>query len=137
MTGRRIVAMTRKLALLAAAVVALALVSCAGVVYTRGWTYQSASLTDTLRLSRGEFRLERESSEGPAVFSGTLAEKGDTWTFVIDSWKPTNAAVRRLDPPITYIYRVKKFQDAISFLSMDVRGSSTLVFIQPGDFQAR
>jgi hypothetical protein len=129
--------MTRKLALLAAAVAALALVSCAGTIYSRTWTWESTSLTDTLRLTRGAFRLERESSEGLAVFSGTLTEKGENWTFVIDSWKPTNAAQRRLDPPITYIYRVKRFQDAISFLSMDVVGSSTLVFIRPGDFSAR
>ena len=129
--------MKRKTALLGVVIAILALASCAGTVYTRTWTWQSTSLTDTLSFSGGEFRLERESSEGTAVFSGKLTEKGDTWTFVIDSWKPTNAALRRLDPPITYVYRVKRFQDAISFLSMDVRGSSTIVFIQPGDFSAR
>jgi hypothetical protein len=121
----------------AAAVVLLALASCAGPVYTRAWSWQSIDLTDTLSFSRGEFRLQRESSDGTAVFSGKLTEKGDAWTFVIETWKPTNAAARRLDPPITYVYRVKRFQDAISFLSMDVRGSSTIVFIQPGDFTAR
>jgi hypothetical protein len=127
----------RRYLLLAAAAALLVLASCAGPVYTRAWTWQSMDLTDTLSLSRGEFRLQRESSDGTAVFTGTLAEKGDTWTFVIETWKPTNAASRRLDPPITYVYRVKRFQEAISFLSMDVRGSSTLVFIQPGDFTAR
>ena len=129
--------MKRKTALLGVVIAILALASCAGTVYTRTWTWQSTSLTDTLSFSGGEFRLERESSEGTAVFSGKLTEKGDAWTFVIESWKPTNAALRRLDPPITYVYRVKRFQDAISFLSMDVRGSSTIVFIQPGDFSAR
>jgi hypothetical protein len=123
------------LAVLAAAVLLLG--SCAGTVYTRAWTWQSTDLTDTLSFSRGDFRLQRESSDGTAVFTGALAEKGDTWTFVIESWKPTNAAQRRLDPPITNVYKVKRFRDAISFLSMDVRGSSTIVFIQPGDFTAR
>ena len=129
--------MKRKTALLGVVVAILALASCAGTVYTRTWTWQSTNLTDTLSFSGGEFRLERESSEGTAVFSGKLTEKGDAWTFVIEAWKPTNAALRRLDPPITYVYRVKRFQDAISFLSVDVRGSSTIVFIQPGDFSAR
>ncbi len=129
--------MTKKLLLPAAALTLLVLASCAGSVYTRSWTYESTTLTDILRISGGDFRLERESPEGTAVFTGKLAEKGDAWTFVIDSWKPTNAAIRRLDPPITYIYRVKKFQGAVSFLSMDISGSSTLVFIRPGDFEAR
>ncbi len=121
----------------AAVAAAVVLASCAGPVYTRAWTWQSMDLQDTLSFSRGEFRLQRESSDGTAVFSGKLTEKGDTWTFVIETWKPTNAAPRRLDPPITYVYRVKRFQNAISFLSMEVKGSSTVVFIQPGDFTAR
>lgn len=129
--------MAKKLALPAAALILLVLASCAGSVYTRSWTYESTTLTDTLRISGGDFRLERESPEGTAVFTGKLTEKGDRWTFVIDSWKPINAAIRRLDPPITYIYGVKKFQGAVSFLSMDISGSSTLVFIRPGDFEAR
>jgi hypothetical protein len=134
---RRDAEMAKKLALPAAALILLVLASCAGSVYTRSWTYESTTLTDTLRISGGDFRLERESPEGTAVFTGKLTEKGDRWTFVIDSWKPINAAIRRLDPPITYIYGVKKFQGAVSFLSMDISGSSTLVFIRPGDFEAR
>ncbi|MCX7038333.1 MAG: hypothetical protein NT005_04275 [Spirochaetes bacterium] len=129
--------MAKKLALPAAALIFLVLTSCAGSVYTRSWTYESATLTDTLRISGGDFRLERESADGTAVFTGKLTEKGEQWTFVIDSWKPINATIRRLDPPITYIYRVKKFQGAVSFLSMEISGSSTLVFIRPGDFEAR
>lgn len=129
--------MAKKLALPAAALILLVLASCAGSVYTRSWTYESTTLTDTLRISGGDFRLERESPQGTAVFTGKLTEKGDRWTFVIDSWKPINAAIRRLDPPITYIYGVKRFQGAVSFLSMDISGSSTLVFIRPGDFEAR
>jgi hypothetical protein len=129
--------MRKTLALPGAALLLLVLTSCAGTVYTRSWTYESTTLTDTLRISGGEFRLERESTEGTAVFTGKLTERDDRWTFVIDSWKPINAAVRRLDPPITYIYRVKKFHGAVSFLSMDIAGSSTLVFIRPGDFEAR
>ncbi len=129
--------MKRNVLLTAVAATVLLLASCAGTVYTRAWSWQSTDLTDTLSFSRGAFRLQRESSDGTAVFSGVLTEKGDTWTFVIESWKPTNAALRRLDPPITYVYKVKRFRDAISFLSMDVRGSSTIVFIQPGDFTAR
>jgi hypothetical protein len=129
--------MAKRLALPAAALIFLVLTSCAGSVYTRSWTYESATLTDTLRISGGDFRLERESADGTAVFTGKLTEKGEQWTFVIDSWKPINATIRRLDPPITYIYRVKKFQGAVSFLSMEISGSSTLVFIRPGDFEAR
>jgi hypothetical protein len=134
---RRNAKMAKKLVLPAAALILLVLASCAGSVYTRSWTYESTTLTDTLRISGGDFRLERESPDGTAVFTGKLTEKGDKWIFVIDSWKPTNAAIRRLDPPITYIYGVKKFQGAVSFLSMDISGSSTLVFIRPGDFEAR
>jgi hypothetical protein len=129
--------MKRNIILASIGAALLLLASCAGTVYTRAWTWQSTDLTDSLSFSRGEFRLQRESSDGTAVFAGKLTEKGDTWTFLVETWKPTNAAQRRLDPPITYVYRVKRFQGAISFLSMEVRGSSTIVFIQPGDFTAR
>jgi hypothetical protein len=137
LTQRRDDEMKKRLALPMVTLLLLVLASCAGSVYSHSWTYESTTLTDTLRISGGDFRLERQSADGTAVFTGKLTEKGDRWTFVIDSWKPINASVRRLDPPITYIYRVKKFQGAVSFLSMDVAGSSTLVFIRPGDFEAR
>jgi hypothetical protein len=129
--------MLRKWMFAAAAAAVLLMAGCAGSEYTRAWTWDSTSLTDTLRLSRGQFRLERASAEGLAVFTGTVSEKDDQWTFVVEAWKPTNAALQRLDPPARYVYRVKRFQGALSFMSMEVVGTSTIVFIRPGDFTAR
>jgi hypothetical protein len=117
---------------------ALALVSCAGTQYSRGWAVNGEKLTDILRVTDDSFRLERRSREGTSVFEGTLRDGGDRWLFEIASWKPVNAALRRFDPPIRYMYRVKKTNAGVSFLELvEVEGASHFAFIQEGDFELR
>ena len=126
----------RKIPTFALTVFALALASCAGPVYVRSWVYENTELKDSLVFSGDSFRLERASPDGTTVFSGSWAEKGGEWVFRIDSWKPYNGAERRFDPPLTYLYKGKKFGNGIAFYSYRLEGSSPLnIFIRaPSDF---
>jgi hypothetical protein len=124
----------------ASAVLTLAFVlaSCAGTQYLRNWAVNGEKLKDTLRVSEGNFRLERLGSEGTSIFEGKLDDGGDRWMFEIEAWKPANASVNRFDPPIKYLYRVKKHHEGVSFLELiEVRGVSTFQFIQKGEFVLR
>ena len=117
----------------------LVLASCAGSVYVRNWVYENTELKDTLVLSGESFRLERASPDGTSVFSGSWAEQNGEWVFKVESWKPYNAAERRFDPPITYFYKGKKFENGIAFYSFRLEGSSPLnLFIRtPSDFHSQ
>ncbi len=123
----------------AALAVVLVLASCAGTQrYIRDWAVNEENLKDTLRVSEGDFRLERLGREGTSVFEGRLEDGGELWRFEIQAWKPANAARKRLDPPIRYLYRVKKHGNRVSFLKLiEVKGTSTFQFIQEGDFELR
>jgi hypothetical protein len=113
------------------------LCSCA-TVYKRAYSVNSASLTDSLTISGDSFTLQRTSQDGTAEFQGKFEDHGDQWVFNIESWKPANAAIKRFNPAVRYIYQVKKFGDAVSFMRLvDVVGTSTFQFIQPGDYQLR
>jgi hypothetical protein len=127
--------MRRPLALLAAAAAVVLLVSCAGITYTRAWTYNNAALTDTLIVTDDSFRLERASASGTTVFAGDLKQGDERWTFDIVRWEPYNATAQTFDPPVRYVYRVRKSRGTLSFLALeDVKGWSPMQFIQPGDF---
>jgi hypothetical protein len=116
----------------------LGLGSCAGTVYTRRWSVNNADLTDTLTISGDTFVLERLGSGGTSSFEGTFQDNGNQWVFDIQVWRPANAAAKRFDPPIRYLYKVKKFQDGVSFLELsDVIGTSNFQFIQAGDYRLR
>jgi hypothetical protein len=106
----------------AAALVALlaALASCAGTRYARAWISNGADIEDTLFIAGGSFRLERVSPEGVSVFSGTLQVDAGEWTFTIQSWQPTGADVRQLQPPVVYRYRGHSFENGIAFFSSQV-----------------
>jgi len=123
------------MALFAAAAAAVLLSSCAGITYTREWTYNNAPLTDTLTVTEDTFRLERSSASGVTVFEGELSQGDERWTFDISRWKPYNAAAQTFDPPVRYLYRVRKTGKTLTFLEPpEVRGWSPMQFIQPGDF---
>jgi len=127
----------RPLSLLAAvaAAAAMLLASCAGIIYTRSWTYNSTPLTDRLTVTEETFRLERSSSAGVAVFEGDLKQGDERWTFDLMRWKPYNAAAQTFNPPVRYVYRVRESRGVLSFTALeDVRGWSPMQFIQPGDF---
>ena len=127
--------MRRLLPVLAAAAAAMLLASCAGIAYTRSWTWNSTPLPDTLTVTDETFRLERSSSAGVAVFEGELKQGDERWTFDVVRWKPYNAAAQTFDPPVRYVYRVRKSRGVLSFTALeDVRGWSPMQFIQPGDF---
>jgi len=127
--------MRRPLSLFAATAAAMLLASCAGIAYTRSWTWNATPLTDTLSVTDESFRLERSSSAGVAVFEGDLKQGDDRWTFDVVRWKPYNAAAQTFDPPVRYVYRVRKSRGILSFTELeDVRGWSPMQFIQPGDF---
>jgi hypothetical protein len=118
--------------------VAFGLISCAGTVYARRWTVNNADLTDTLSISGDVFTLQRTGSGGTTVWEGGFKDNGDQWIFDIRVWRPPNASERRMDPPVRYLYRVKKFQNGVSFQELiDVVGLSNFQFIQTGDFQIR
>ena len=113
-----------------------ACVSCAGTVYSRAWVINSQNLTDKLTISGDSFRLERTGQSGTSTFEGAFEDKGDQWVFDVTRWTPANATAQNFDPPVRYIYQVKKFENGVSFLSLsDVVGTSTFQFIQRGDFQ--
>ncbi len=119
---------------------AFVLASCAGTQtqYTRNWAVNDEKLKDTLRVSERSFRLERLGPEGTSVFEGKLDDGGDRWRFEIEAWKPANAAVKRFDPPVKYLYRVKRHRDGVTFLELiEVKGVSTFQFIQKGEFELR
>jgi hypothetical protein len=119
-----------------AAAAALLLASCAGITYTKAWTYNSEPLTDRLSVTDETFRLERSSKAGLAVFVGALRQGDERWTFDVVRWEPYNAAAQTFDPPVRYVYRVRKSRGVLSFLALeDVRGWSPMQFIQPGDFR--
>ena len=127
--------MRRVMPLLAAAAAAMLLASCAGIAYTRSWTWNSTPLNDTLTVTEESFRLERASSAGVAVFEGALKQGDERWTFDVVRWKPYNGAAQAFDPPVRYVYRVRKSRGVLSFTALeDVRGWSPMQFIQPGDF---
>jgi hypothetical protein len=110
--------------------------SCAGITYTRTWTYNNDPLTDRLTVTDETFHLERSSSAGTAMFEGDLKQGEDHWTFDVVRWEPYNAAAQTFDPPVRYVYRVRKSRGVLSFLALeDVRGWSPMQFIQPGDFK--
>jgi hypothetical protein len=121
-----------------AVILACILLSCAGTVYSRNWVVNSVNLTDTLTISGDTFKLERLGQAGTSIFEGKYEEKGDQWAFGVTSWKPANAAAQKFDPPVRYIYRVKKFQNGVSFLVLvELQGTSPFQFIQKGDFELR
>jgi hypothetical protein len=128
----------RKYALaLAACALALALASCA-TVYSRAWKVNTQDLTDSLTVSGDSFKLSRTGQGGTSVFEGKLEDHGEQWIFLIASWKPANATAKHFDPPVRYIYKVKKFENGVSFLTLvDVVGTSTFQFIQKGDYSLR
>jgi len=133
--GRKEDSMKRPFTLLAAAAAALVLASCAGITYTRSWTYNNAPLTDTLTVTDETFRLERSSASGVAVFEGGLRQGDERWTFDVARWEPYNAAAQTFDPPVRYVYRVRKSRGTLTFVALeDVKGWSPMQFIQPGDF---
>jgi hypothetical protein len=122
---------------LAFAFIVLILGSCA-TVYTRAYSVNAVSLNDSLTISGDSFTLQRISQDGTAEFKGKFEDRGDQWIFNIESWKPANANIKRFSPAVRYIYQVKKFGDAVSFLKLvDVVGTSMFQFIQPGDYQLR
>jgi hypothetical protein len=127
--------MRRTFAQLAALTATILLASCAGITYSRAWTYNNAPLTDTLTVTEDTFRLERSSTSGVAVFEGELKQGDERWTFDVTRWKPYNAAAQTFDPPVRYIFRIRKSRATLSFVALeDVRGWSPMQFIQPGDF---
>jgi hypothetical protein len=110
--------------------------SCAGTVYTRAWAVNNADLTDSLTINGDSFTLLRTSGGGTTEFRGTFEDHGAQWVFNIESWKPANAAIKRFNPPVRYIYQVNKFADGVSFMKLvNVIGTSSFQFIQEGDFQ--
>jgi hypothetical protein len=127
--------MKRPIALLVAAAAAALLASCAGITYTRTWTYNNAPLTDTLTVTEDTFRLERSSASGVTVFEGGLKQASERWTFDVARWEPYNASAQTFDPPVRYIYRIRTSGGTLTFLALeDVRGWSPMQFSQPGDF---
>ena len=128
--------MRRSMRLFAVAAAAQLLASCAGITYTKAWTYNNDPLTDRLTVTDETFRLERSSSAGVAVFVGDLKQGDERWTFDVTRWEPYNAAAQTFNPPVRYVYRVRKSRGVLSFLALeDVRGWSPMQFIQPGDFR--
>jgi len=129
----------RKATIVAAAlIVILGLGSCAGPVFSRNWSVNNDALTDTLTLSGDNFVLERVSAAGTSSWEGAFKDNGDQWIFDITVWRPANASAKTFDPPIRYLYQVKRFQNGVSFLKLsDVVGHSNFQFIQAGDYSLR
>jgi hypothetical protein len=117
-----------------ACALALLLSSCA-TVYQRSWSYESANILDSLTLSGDSFQMVRSSS-GEQTFSGRFIDQGEKWVFEVAQYRGVNGAVKSFQPPVRYIYSVKKFPNGVSFLAIDkVEGGSIGVnFIQKGDF---
>jgi hypothetical protein len=121
------------LALAAAAVVLLA--SCMSVTYTRTWTSSGDTYLDRLTVVNEAFRLERLSAGGLSIFEGLVRQNEERWVFDVVRWKPHHAAARKFDPAVRYVYRVRRFHRAVSFLALErVEGWPPMSFIQPGDF---
>jgi hypothetical protein len=128
----------RKIAAAGIITLILTLGSCAGITYSRNWAVNNADLTDTLTISDEKFVLERIGSGGVSAWEGVFKENGDTWVFEIKVWRPSNASAKSFDPPIRYIYQMKKFQNGVSFLQLvEVVGHSNFQFIQAGDYQLK
>lgn len=122
-----------RIALAAAASVLIA--SCASVTYTRTWTYANEAMMDRLIIVHETFRLERASSAGVSVFEGFVLQDEERWVFDVVRWKPRHAAVRMLDPAVRYVYWIRRFRGAVSFLALErTEGVPRIVFIQPGDY---
>jgi hypothetical protein len=113
---------------------ALMLASCA-TVYQRSWTYESSSILDSLTVSGDSFTMVR-NSDGAQTFSGKFSDQGDKWVFEVTQYRGVNGVVKSFQPPVRYLYSVKKFEGGVSFLAIDkVEGGSLGVnFIQKGDF---
>ncbi len=129
--------MRRAAILFAAAAAALSISSCASITYARTWAVNNADLSDTLTVSGDTFVLER-SGNGISSWDGAFKENGDRWIFDIKAWRPANASAKTYDPPIRYVYSVKKFKNGVTFLKLEeVVGHSNFQFIQEGDYQLR
>jgi hypothetical protein len=120
-------------------IVVAGLCSCLGTYYVRTWSFEGVDCTDTLYLSGDTFRLERDSSNGTASFSGRIRVKGEEWRFEIDTWQPADALPVQFDPPVVYVYRGRSFENGLAFYSYRVIGRSPLpLFIRaPSDFDIR
>jgi hypothetical protein len=132
-TGKEAFLRRRKIALTAAAAVLIA--SCASVTYTRTWTSGNEATFDRLTVINDAFRLERFSAAGASIFEGHVSQDEQRWVFDVVRWKPNDAAIRTFDPVMRYVYRVRRFHSAVSFLALErVEGWPPMTFIQPGDF---
>ncbi len=122
----------------AAALVLVMLSSCVSAVYVREWELDGRSVSDRLTITGDHFRLERAGQGGVSEFEGAFTDDGEEWVLEVTAWKPPGRTVRWLDPPARFVYRVKVFQNGVSFLSvLDVQGSPTFSFIPRGDFENR
>ncbi len=136
--------MGRKISyLLMFSVLFLFLVSCATTVYQRTLIFKGTEATlkikETLSIKDDKFIFVKQSARGKAIFEGNFKKNGTRWEFAIRHFKPVNAVDRYFDPPIVYIYRVKKIPGGgVEFVSFDVRGArSPLQFIMRGRFFLR
>ncbi len=116
------------------------LVSCATARYQRTLIFKGTNATlrirETLSVKSDKFVFVKQSINGKALFEGTIKRDGNRWEFHIKHFKPTNATDRYFDPPIVYVYRVKRIPGGgIEFSSPDVKGPrSPLQFIMRGRF---
>ncbi len=125
----------RRLRTVLAAAAVLLLARCASVTYSRTWTSGSGGQIDRLTVTDQAFRLERISDAGVSIFEGIVHQDEEQWVFDVVRWKPAHAAARKYDPPVRYVYRVRRFHGAVSFLALvRVEGWPPMTFIQPGDF---
>ncbi len=120
----------------------LIIVSCAAKVYSRVLVFKSENtklrIKETLTLNNDKFRFVKETVKGKAVFEGTFREKKNQWIFEIKHFKPVNAAARFFNPPIIYVYAVRKYAGGVIFNSPKVKGPrSPLQFIMRGSFSAK
>jgi hypothetical protein len=125
----------RKTFSIAIACMAVLLLASCATVYQRSWTYESSTVQDSLTLSGDSFQLVRTSA-GEQTFSGKFSDQGEKWVFDVTMYRATNGAVKSFEPPVRYVYSVKKFPQGVSFLAIDkVEGGSVGAnFIQKGDF---
>ena len=113
--------------------------SCATHVYSRVIIYKKADgdlrIRETLTIGDDNFRFVKQTVRGKAIFKGHFKEENNTWTFEISSFKPLNAPERFFNPPIIYVYSVKKNAGKVLLSSPRVKGvRSPLQFIMRGSF---
>ncbi|MCD6122332.1 MAG: hypothetical protein J7K04_10895 [Spirochaetales bacterium] len=113
--------------------------SCATHVYSREIVYKKASgdlkIKETLVINEDNFKFVKQTVKGEAVFTGHFKDQKNRWVFEISSFKPVNAQERYFNPPIIYIYSVKKNPRGVYLSSPIVKGGrSPLQFIMRGAF---